>query len=138
MIIVDGKGAIFGRMASLIAKAVLNGEEVHLINAEEMVLSGDPRFIGEKFYLRRGAQHKGTPEHSPKWPRVPHFLVKRMIRGMLPFKEARGKAAFHRLRVYSGNPNNLSAGSNFEKTSPRRGSKFCRVLDLCRMMGYSG
>jgi len=138
MIIVDGKGMIFGRMASRIAKAVIQGEEVHLINAEEMVISGDPKAITGKFLVRRRVQHKGTPEHSPKWSKVPHMLVKRMIRGMLPFKAPRGRAAFKRLMVYSGNPKKMEAGKKFESAEPKRGSRFMRVLDLCRMMGYSG
>jgi len=139
MIVVDGKGLIFGRVASHIAKAVLTGEDVHLINAEEMVLSGDPKMITDKFHLRRAAKHKGTPEHSPKWPKVPHMLVKRMIRGMLPYKYPRGKAALKKLMVYTGNPKNLSpGGADFGKPEPRKGSRRIKILDLCRMIGYSG
>ena len=138
MIVVDGKGLVFGRIASRVAKAVLGGEEVHLINSEEMVLSGSPAATFEKFRLRRRAKHKGTPEYSPKWPRVPHMLVKRMIRGMLPYKYPRGKAALKRLFVYSGNPKSLSAGADFGKPEVRKGSRSTRILDLCRMIGYSG
>ena len=135
---IDGKGLIFGRVASRIAKAVIEGEEVNLINAEEMVISGNPKEIVAKFHTRRLLQNKGTPEHSPRWSKVPHLLVKRMIRGMLPHKEARGRAAFRRLMVYSGNPKKLEAGERLEGAELKRGSRFIRVIDLCRMIGYSG
>jgi len=138
MMVVDGKGMIFGRVASRVAKAVIQGEEVHLINAEEMIISGDPKAITDKFLIRRRVQHKGTPEHSPKWSKVPHMLVKRMIRGMLPFKAARGKAAYKRLMVYIGNPKKMEAGPKFPGSEPTKGKKYMRVFDLCRMLGYSG
>jgi len=138
MMVIDGKGMIFGRLASRIAKAALNGEEVHLINAEQIILSGDPKFIKAKFLLRRRAKNKGTPEHSPHWPRVPYMLVKRMIRGMLPWKAARGKAAYRRLLAYNGNPKNLVPSTEFEKVELKKGAKTMSMLELCRMIGYSG
>lgn len=138
MKVIDGNGMIFGRLASRVAKAVLDGEEVHLINAEKMVLSGDPKSIKAKFLLRRRAKNKGTPEHSPHWPRVPYMLVKRMIRGMLPWKAARGKAAYRKLLVYNGNPKNLVPSEKFEMVELKKGAKSISVLQLCREIGYSG
>ena len=138
MVVVDGTNMIFGRISSQIAKAVLRGDTIHLINSEMMVLSGNPKATHANFKARRAAQHKGTPEHSPKWPRVPYLLVKRMIRGMLPWKSTRGKAAHRRLIVYTGNPKKLVADSKFEKCEPKKGSKYIRILDLCRLIGYSG
>lgn len=108
MAVIDGSGLIFGRLASHVAKRVLNGEEIFLINAEKIVLSGRPANIIEKFKNRRGAQNKATPEHSPTWSRIPHFLVKRMIRGMIPRHRAKGRLALKRLMVYTGNPNKLT------------------------------
>jgi ribosomal protein L13 len=39
MIVIDASGSIMGRLASSVAKSLLNGEEVHVINAEEAVIS---------------------------------------------------------------------------------------------------
>ena len=80
MIIIDGTDCIFGRLATKIAKKALQGEEVQLINAEKMVMQGNPKEIAEKYLERRRAKHKGNPENAPKWPRLPHMLVKRMIK----------------------------------------------------------
>jgi large subunit ribosomal protein L13 len=138
MTVIDGNGMIFGRLASRIAKKVLSGEEVQLINAERMVISGDPKSLTKKFQMRRLAQNKGTPEHSPHWPRVPHMLVKRMLRGMLPWKSARGRAAYKKLMVYSGNPKNLVPGAALENPERKKGAKSMTILQLSKMLGYSG
>lgn len=138
MVVVDGTGMVFGRLASQIAKTILQGGEVHLINAEHIMISGNPRTLTEKFLHRRSLQNKGTPEHSPKWSKTPHMLVKRMIRGMLPHKTARGRTAFKRLRVYTGNPKDLKPEEKFAKTETKKGMRFMKVIDLCRMIGYSG
>jgi large subunit ribosomal protein L13 len=138
MVVVDGEGIVFGRLATQIAKTVLNGEEVQLINAEQLLLSGSRKVIIERFKARRKLQNKGTPERSPKWSKVPHMLVKRMIRGMLPHKTARGRSAFKKLMVYTGNPKKLTPEEKFRKFSVKSGVKAMKILDLCRMIGYSG
>ena len=38
--IINADGLIIGRMASIIAKRLLNGEEIVIVNAEKAVLSG--------------------------------------------------------------------------------------------------
>jgi large subunit ribosomal protein L13 len=138
MVVIDGKGMIFGRAASRVAKTILNGEEVQLINAEQIIISGNPVSITGKLKKRRAVKHKGTPEHSPKWSKLPHLLVKRMIRGMLPWDSARGREAFHRLLVYTGNPKNLAAAESQKEPALKKGARYITIRDLCRMIGYSG
>ncbi len=136
--IVDGTNAVFGRLASQVAKMLLQGEQVVVINAEKILISGNRRDIIEKFKTRRSLQHKATPEYSPKWPRVPHLLVKRMIRGMLPYKKARGREAFKRLRVYIGKPEGLN-GKLIELPGVVKPlSKAITVEELCRELGWNG
>ncbi|MFP3081281.1 MAG: uL13 family ribosomal protein, partial [Acidilobus sp.] len=48
-VVIDGEGAILGRMASLIAKLLLEGHRVVVVNAEKVAVSGDPRRL-VKFY----------------------------------------------------------------------------------------
>lgn len=138
MAIVDGTNLVFGRASSQIAKKLLLGEEVHLVNAEKMVLVGNPRQISDRYKVKRGLKHKGSPEKSPKWPKVPHLLVKRMIRGMLPHKSARGKGALKRLRVYTGNPKKMEQDLKLENASYDGVSKHMTVHELCKSIGYSG
>jgi len=138
MIIIDGNGMIFGRVATLIAKKAIEGEEVHLINAENMILTGDEKSIIAKFKARRAAQHKGTPEHSPHFSKVPHLLVKRMLRGMLPKQSARGTAALKKIMVYSGNPKGLKTNLEVKEAVFGGGIKHMKMSELCSMLGYSG
>jgi large subunit ribosomal protein L13 len=138
MLVIDCKNMIFGRVASHAAKNVLKGEDVHLINAEQLVLCGSPEVIVEKYKVKRRLKNKAKPENSPKYPRVPHLLVKKMVRGMLPWKSARGREAFKKLMVYAGNPKNLKENKKVEKAEFNGVSKHITILQLCRSLGYSG
>lgn len=138
LMIVDGSNMIFGRFASQVAKRLLQGEEVHVINAEKLVIVGNPKQISQRYLTKRGIKHKGTPERSPVWPRIPHMLVKRMIRGMLPRETTRGKVALKKLRVYTGNPKNLAASGKVEGADFDGISKHVTIHELCKSIGYSG
>ncbi len=135
MLIVDGTNQVFGRMASKIAKALLNGEEVLLVNAEKIIIVGPKHYILDKFRLRRSWKNKANPEHSPYWPRRPDLLVKRMIRGMLPRKKARGRMALKRLKVLIGNPDNLE-GVQFEEAKPKSLKSYLTINELVRELGW--
>lgn len=102
--IIDATGLVLGRMASIIAKRLLNGEKIIIVNAEKAVISGDKHMIIRRYhdYLQIGHIGRG-----PLHPRRPDRIVKRAIRGMLPYKWPRGRAAFKRLRVYMGVPAEL-------------------------------
>jgi large subunit ribosomal protein L13 len=138
MLVIDGTNMVFGRLASQLAKKLMLGEEVHLINAEKLVIRGNPAQISGRYLIKRGLKHKGTPERSPTWSKVPHMLVKRMIRGMLPRKTMRGTDALHRLRVYTGNPKNLKENLKLENATFDGISKHITVHEICRSIGYTG
>lgn len=99
--LIDASELILGRMCSVIAKKLLNGENVVIINAEKAIISGKRRSkIPEmKLFLEVGHFRKG-----PLHPRRPDRIVKRTVRGMLPWKQPKGKQAYKRLRVYFGVP----------------------------------
>jgi large subunit ribosomal protein L13 len=139
MQVIDGTNMVFGRLASRIAKKLIGGEEIHLINAEKLVIMGNPRQISQRYLLKRRVQNKGTPEKSPVWSRVPHMLVKRMVRGMLPSRETlRGREAIKRLRVYTGNPKKLEAGAKIEGADYDGVSRHITIHELCKSIGYTG
>lgn len=137
MIVIDATNLILGRTATYIAKEVLNGSEVHVINAEKFVITGDPAVVTERYLLRRRAQHKGTPEHSPVWPKIPNMLVRRIIRGMLPWKTSRGKSAYRLLKVYTGNPKNLSNAKTYDTARFSKPIRHITVYQLCKNLGYA-
>lgn len=100
-ITVDGTNAIFGRLASMVAKELLKGNEVRVINCENILVSGDKRKFAQKILKKRDMGRGGSMK-GPKYIRQEDRLVKRMIRGMLPRDTARGQEAFKRLRCYIG------------------------------------
>ena len=103
MVIIDAQGAVVGRLGARVAKLLLSGQPVEIVNADKAVMLGLLSSAREKYLSRRRQQNKRTPEDSPKWPRAPHLLLRRMIRGMLPFGSSRrGRDAYHRLKVAAG------------------------------------
>ena len=87
--VIDGEGLILGRLSSMVAKRLLNGEFIELVNAEKIVVSGAKKMIieREKEFLGVGGHEKG-PVHY----RQPHRIVRKTIRGMLPHRKADRKS----------------------------------------------
>jgi len=100
-IVVDAEGLILGRMCSKVAKKLLNGEEVVILNSEKTVLSGKRK---SKIAEAKQFLEVGAPKRGPFHYRRPDMIVKKTVRGMLPFKQPKGKKAFANLRVYMGVP----------------------------------
>lgn len=109
--IVDGKNAVFGRMATHIAKKALLGEKIDIINCEKILISGKTEVVLAK-YLR--LKKMGTPKKGPFYSVNPEKFVKRLLRGMLPYKQAKGREAFERIKCYKGIPKEFE-GKDFEK-----------------------
>jgi large subunit ribosomal protein L13 len=137
MTVIDGTDLVLGRLASNVAKRLMNGEQVELINAESIRRIGSQADIVQHYRQKRALQNKGTPEKSPHHSRVPHLFVKRVIRGMVPWKEARGKKAMKFLRVYAGNPKNLTGAITFKEFVTDETQKSISVKEICRLLGYN-
>jgi large subunit ribosomal protein L13 len=129
--IVDAQGAILGRLATVIAKDLLKGETITVINTEKAIITGSPEAIIDRYYAKR---ERGDPNKGPFYPRYPDKLFKRVVRGMLPYKKDRGMKAFRRLKVVVGNPDELK-GEIISKTESDITCKFLTVKDLCRKLG---
>ncbi len=99
--IIDADGLLLGRMASYVAKSLLTGDEIAIVNAEKTIISGTRSRILADYDQKR---KRGSREGGPFFPRRPDHILKRTIRGMLPYKTERGQAAFKRVRVYVGVP----------------------------------
>jgi large subunit ribosomal protein L13 len=102
--LVNAEGLVLGRMASKVAKRLLNGEEVIIVNAEKAVLSGKKK---SKVAEAKEFLEVGAPERGPFHYRRPDRIVKKTVRGMVPFKQPKGKNAFKRLKVFMGVPEEL-------------------------------
>ena len=103
--VINAKDSIIGRLASNVAKRLLEGEKIIIVNAEKGLISGDPGFITRKYLERYHIKTKSNPLKGPFYPRKPEQILKRTVRGMLPYKKSRGKEAYKRLKVYCDLPN---------------------------------
>ncbi len=99
--LVNAEGLIVGRMGSKVAKLLLNGEEVILLNSEKAVFSGKRKSKIAEAHL---FLEVGAPERGPFHYRRPDRFLRKSVRGMLPYKQPKGKAAYKRLKAYMGVP----------------------------------
>lgn len=107
--VIDATGASAGRLASYVAKRLLAGEEVHLVNAEKATISGTKEAVMARFNFKRDV---GTTRKGPFYPRMPHMMMKRTVRGMLNYQElSTHRAAYKRLKAHIGVPDELSGAT---------------------------
>ena len=103
--IIDGEGCVLGRLASVTSKNLLEGEKVIIINAEKIMLTGNRDWAYAKYKQRVDRASISNPRDlGPKYPRRPDDIFRRTVRGMLPFKKAKGKTAFKGLKAFVGVP----------------------------------
>lgn len=113
-VVIDAKGLIVGRLASLIAmrlrgkhKAsftphVDDGDNVIVINADKVVLTGRKR--DQKMYYHHTGFIGGIKERSAKFileGRFPERIVEKAVERMLP-RGPLGRKQLGNLRVYKG------------------------------------
>jgi large subunit ribosomal protein L13 len=102
--VIDAEGLILGRMASVVAKRLLEGERIDIVNAEGAVVSGKRLQVIKE---RKEFLEVGGPTKGPFHYRKPNAIVRRTIRGMLPHRKPRGRDAYSRLKVHIGVPRKL-------------------------------
>jgi large subunit ribosomal protein L13 len=135
MEVIDATDTILGRLATEVAKKVLKGEEIVIINAEKAIISGNKEFIFKKYLERR---NRGTPQHGPFFPSRPDMIVRRAIRGMLPYKTGKGREAFKRVKVFISVPDefkNIKA-KKVGKQAKELKCEYVYVEELSKFLGY--
>lgn len=130
--IVDATGAVMGRIASAVAKKLLNGENIIIINAEKSVISGQKSVVYERYLHKR---ERGDRAKGPFYPRYPDKIMIRVIRGMVPRKKFMGRAALKRLKVFIGNPENYKKAEKIVKGVDELRCKYITLNDMSKRMG---
>jgi large subunit ribosomal protein L13 len=131
--IIDANGATLGRLSTNAAKRLLNGEEISVVNSEKAIISGKKPAIKDRYKQKR---ELGTYRKGPFYPRMPDKIVKRTIRGMIPYQTPHGRSAFKRLKCYIGVPKEFE-GKKFEKISvaEKQPVDFITIEELSRFLG---
>ena len=118
-VVIDGSGAILGRLASYVAKQSLLGKNVIVVNCDKVIIAGNRENI--VFEWKEATRRGG---HSLKGPFVPRKnsekMVKRTIRGMLSYRQGRGLEAFKRIRCYATTPAEYESAKKITLLRPKK------------------
>ena len=99
--VINAKGASLGRLSTAVAKGLLQGDEIAIINSEKALISGKKQEIKAEYKQKREV---GTYRKGPFFHRSPERILKRTVRGMIPYQKPHGREAYRRLRCYIGVP----------------------------------
>ena len=141
-IVVDGDGMILGRLASRVAKLLLEGKRVVVVNVEKVVVSGDPVMVIQS-YKRTvlGVRSHYSHKWRPKRPRSPIRLFKYTVRGMLPKHNKRGREALRRLKAFIGVPEEYKDAEKIrfpEADASRLSRGYVTLERIARELGWRG
>lgn len=132
LMIVDGRNAILGRLATQTAKHLLKGEDITIVNAEKIIITGNKKQIITKYIARR---QRGSTEKGPYFPKTPEAIIRRTVRGMLPYKTGRGREAFRKLRVHVDIPEELKSQAQ-QMPAKAVKAEFMTIEELASNLGW--
>ncbi|HLH86264.1 MAG TPA: 50S ribosomal protein L13 [Thermoplasmataceae archaeon] len=134
MKVIDGTNMVYGRLSSLVAKELLNGEEIVVVNSDKVAVTGRRGFTIQKFKERLDI---GSVRKGPYYPRTSNQILRRSIGDMLPKKTTHGKEALRRCKVYPGLPKEFSTASVvvLEKARNNKVSGFVTLGEIAKNIG---
>jgi len=135
--LVNADGLILGRMASVVAKKLLNGEKVIIVNAEKAVISGKKK---SKVAEAKEFLEVGAPKRGPFHYRRPDRILRKTVRGMLPFKQPKGKNALKKLKVFISVPEDLTdqqMASIKEAQAAKLKGPYFTLAELAKEIGWN-
>ena len=142
----DAEGMVLGRLASATADLLLKAarddrdDKVVIVNAEKAIVTGSRTSVFNKYQEKYKLNHA---RKGPFFPRMPDMILKRAVRGMLPYQsKSSGRRALRNLRVEIGCPTHLSGDlpeghqhgddSKIRKLTPER---FVSLGDISANLG---
>merc|ERR1712010_100565 len=141
-VVIDARGHLMGRLASTVAKFILNGNKVVIVRAEAINQSGN--FYRNKLKLHKFLRLRCNvkPSRGPFHYRAPGKIFWRCVRGMVPHKTERGKAALKRLQCFEGVPppydkkKKMVIPSALKVLRLKHGRRFCVLGRLGHEVGW--
>jgi large subunit ribosomal protein L13 len=136
--VIDANGHVLGRLSSIIAKRLLNGESIVVVNAEKAVVTGEKYMVFARY---KEKYNRGSQEKGPYFPRHPERIFKRTVKSMLPRKSRRGREAYKRLKVFIGIPSEIEEKklevvehAMLERIS--KAEKYVTLGEISKHLGY--
>lgn len=141
-LLIDGRGHLLGRLASIVAKSLLQGQKVIVVRCEGINISGSFYRNKLKYLSFMRKKCNVNPARGVYHYRAPSKIFWRTVRGMMPHKTRRGDAALDNLRVVEGIPPPFDkkkrmvvpAALRTLRLNPRR--KFCELGRLSHEVGW--
>jgi len=136
--IINAKGHVLGRLASIVSKKLLEGEKVVVLNTDKIIITGSKEWAYQKYKQRIDRSSISNPKRmGPKYPRRPDDIFRRTVRGMLPYKKAKGREAFKRLRAYVGVPREYKDAELAQIPEAKRSpiQKGVKLGEISRLLG---
>jgi len=117
-------------LASYAAKEALKGEEIIILNCEQIIITGNKKNIKENFEAKRS--RVGSSQKGPKHSRLSEKIVKRAIRGMLPdHRKGRGKIVYKKIKCYAGVPKEFQESKKIVGGKEKR-TKFIQIKEIAK------
>ncbi|MEF8848921.1 MAG: 50S ribosomal protein L13 [Candidatus Thermoplasmatota archaeon] len=131
--IIDATDKVMGRLATFVTKKLLDGEKVVVVNSEKAIITGKKKKIKNRYREKREV---GTYRKGPYFPRTSDKILKRTIRGMMPYQKPYGRKAFKRLKCYIGIPEEIE-DKNFEelKDIEKKPLNYITLEELSKSLG---
>ncbi|OEH79541.1 60s ribosomal protein [Cyclospora cayetanensis] len=161
VVLINCQGHLLGRLASVVAKEILNGQRVVCVKCENINISGSLHRNRLKYQAFLRLRVNSNPKRGPFHLRAPSRIFWRAVRGMIRHKTIRGKKALSRLEVrlftlgcvfnaiemegwvYEGVPvkyerkKKLVVPQALRAVRLRPGRNFCRLGELSASVGWS-
>jgi large subunit ribosomal protein L13 len=137
---VDATNQIAGRLSSRVAKLLLSGKRVVVVNAEKSLISGSRTSVINQWKERLELSSRVNPIYGPIHPRRPDNILRRMVRGMVPRKKPKGALAMKNLRVYVGVPQGVDSSklTQFRDTTATHPVPvYVTMHDLSKSLGWN-
>ncbi|MFC1648458.1 50S ribosomal protein L13 [Nanoarchaeota archaeon] len=135
-VVINAEDKVLGRMAAYAAKQAMNGNKVDIVNCEKAVVTGSRQSVFSDYKRKRSM---GVPKKGPFFPRHPERIVRRTIRGMLPYKGSRGKEAFGNVKCHVGLPKEFDGKKQLEMPntdiSKLKNLKFVYIHEISKELG---
>ena len=134
MVVIDADGHVLGRLSSNVAQRIMSGEDVIIVNADKALITGGRATTLSDYKQRKD---RGKIRKGPYYPRRADLILKRAVRGMIPFDKSRGREAYRRLKVFVGVPHEYESAKveRIEKAMQVNTSRYITLGEVSAFLG---
>ena len=142
-VVIDGRGHMLGRLSSVVAKELLNGQRIVVVRCDQINVSGSLFRNVLKRQEITNKRNNTNPRRNAIHYKAPSRLFWKTTRGMLPHKTSRGAACLERLKVFEGIPfpydhkKRVVVPQALKVLRLKSHRKFCSLGDLAAKCGWT-